>query len=1301
MSRQPSSHTYRVHDDPRFSHLRQAHANGEVDSEILEGTDDLLQVVSDPGRVIPIGFGMNYPIGANGLFIEYLGNPVGTDLSALNGNRLMMNLSTQHIRGYAFHDTPVQITIPYISLSNGEMVHRTNLSVPLNHAAVAEGMARFQLPLGDPAIATPDWRTGTINSTTGSAMTTGAEHWLFWVNDAVPELHGNGAFAIRMRNGYQDRAWAWNRMDNLAWSNSLFQGGSRGTYYPSRHIYSPRGGLTHWGELGPVGTDSFRFGLGWTQANMAGPFSIPQDANQPLIIDVATGSASMMRHRDWNTGNATTVAWRNNHLALQSIPLGHGLTIEELADFLPPLTADTLLDSHAINLQSGLTYGVYIHMPLGNLQEEDPAAYYTPQTFSFSTSVSPYTRSLQTMRSHFASGFTWMNLEGPDLSVQFEGEGPTYSEGDLPQDLADEEVMAERTTPWTLNFDAQFSHSGQIFQAARLDMESADVFMGFTPYITEAPPGEFPHNWVNHDYAYRAFTTARAIPRHPLMPANHEGITAYTMQGTFVNISKCGDYLLFGVNEDGSMASFTGPVQVYFNSLGTEGPHGPGGTARPAEVSVNILQNFMQGELKPASWQAVERWNEHRNIVRPEFTVHAGSDFRTVEDVQGINLSSNLVEFNQGSITLYGPGNFWSAIPQQGDFPTYIKIRSQNVPVAAGIVTSIQNTPYANGKGITINTATLSEFHNVDLGVINRMDMHLAPDEGEFFALMMRRSGFPGDVYLGRGIYGEPIAFRDTSFWGSTPAEGGPGFLEEEFLPIYQNNTSGSSMDEIRNILYANMLDIYDLPSGDVLIEPILPIPDVPIQDVFAYHSIHYGVDSGGNWTNDARIDVREVRLALDETFSEVEIEGASNEVAVDIRPMKAPFVWGNPLQEREYMDRSTGSGWVSGSNSSDPERHWFNYPELDDNMPFGDRYTALTDPTADPPGDPNHGPWLFARQEPGSGAAQMEIMAERWFEEFDSLNLASSAIKVTKLEGGNRNVTSRGFLVRPPSAFEGEYSPGVSWTDHIVNTLQGARPSESEPFTVNDNIVFGIWARATGPWYSRATFRFEVDVPRIDDATLQVVPMLGKMDDLFFPRWFPVLGEKIAELRDKKPRKAQRVQTPYIAAIGHQFATQMYALDGDLSIYDAASHKNTAANQLATWLSAREFLRTRKVTIAFAGSTHWSPNQFIAIARRPAEGPGHPPTVYDLLLINSASTPDAKVGEEAWVTVECAFVATVDTASQRVNFDMPVGWGSVWEPVVRRSYDNEGNEIDDGWRDMDPPSPEEPEEPWIPVLPL
>jgi hypothetical protein len=1216
MSRREYTYIYRVHNDPAFSDLRRAHRKGTKTSRILEETDGKLRVVSNPTAA---GTGPD-------LYLEYVPNPNRTRIDQLNGARLWVG-PNRFMRAAINPSQNVQLLLVY-QTGTGGITHSRSYNVPFNSTLVQEAMRRYQLAPGD-----SDIKSGTIRNGLGANST---HSWLYsWLGDN--ELHGNPGIVVRFKQGTFDRPWLFNRRISFSgFQDAFFEHGVANNDHKAAYG-SNAGGVSYIADSGSIASNPGSYGFGLHNAGLAGSTFV-RSASEQLLVEISTTPGQMRKYTANTPGNRwPVVSWVTERMAIRSVPLGFGFTKEELIAY-PELSAfvTQINADHSAHFSNYGRFASFVHLPLSSFSAVDESDYYSTQSFEHTKPLPAFHRSATSLA-------RLSNSSATNLELRIDG-GSFFGAGDLPKDFASQAAMDSRTQPWQLGLRVSLNKMSQRFYGATIGLEEDDVFPAFTPYQSEAPSGVPPAGWRSLDHRYRAVTDSAATSRHPLMPASHAGVIAFDTLGNPVSVSRSGDYLLFGSGEE------DGPFEVYFNDVDTVAPNRePLPTTLPPLANFNLVADVLEGLDAPPTWRSVESWFDNRNIVNPEYEVTAGADF----EHNPKNISAFVSELREGSVTLYGSGNFWNDTAASDGFPTYLKVTANGLPITSGIVTSVRNIPYANGRGITVSMATPLQFFDIDLDVINRVTLAGATNESEYLYALMKRSGFPGKIYFGRGVSAStPIALRNTLFWTRSPAQGGPGYVTAEELSIYANSTSGSTVSEIKNLLYANMLDFYDLPSGDVLIEPIVPVPNKTIKQLFEQESLIYCVDEYGTWVNDPRLTIQDVTLALDENFAEIEVEGSSNEVFLSMRADKfAPFV--QSTTERNYFDKSM----PAYKKDSSTVESWFKRDKIGVTMPFGDAYNALANNT-------EARPWLFLKN---AQAPELVIAAKDWFGNM-GLEFGSGNIKVTKEEGGNRYVNNHGYLTVKINQFEGNQPvTNLPWKNVILeqlNTLQAPMMSANSwpALTLNSDVVIGIWATATGTVWSKATFRFETKIPQADTASLRIEPHIGKFNDDFVPKWFPELPDRLGELRDRKPRKAKRVSTPYIAAIGSAYAVQKYTTSGSFTGYNAATGKTYTASQLATWLTLREFLATRKVRLAFAGSTHWTPNQFLAIARRPDEGPGGLPLRYDILMVLGPSSAEARVGGEAWVTCDCAYVACYDTVTGDVDYGMPIGWAGVWE---------------------------------------
>lgn len=1251
-----------VHDDPRFADVRDAYDRGVFMSREVEGSDGKLFVVSEPRVVMRWSDGTIVPVGAKGLYIEYRTNPDAAKLDTIVNGQIAIGPKTR-AKGVIRPNTKVKLLVGFGRANPGGPEQLVlDIDLDFNHPLVQKAWERYQthydpathytdgritrekmrqLPFADPYTLTHarNDEERDIEYTTWRAAPIGVGTRL-WASTLNPASYAANPSVLVTVGG---SPWFWNRWGGIETGAPPAKANNRHYFTGTAvdHRASQWGNDPLWTKYGAAIRNDYIY-----MGTYEGSKSFPTGE---LPIEVLTAPGQMV---SINGSTRTAISWQNNKVFLKAIPLGDMLFYDELLDGLDQASIDTL-EYVRLNPNGKHTRDLFtlVYLPLSRLEEPNEEDYYTPQKITFNAQLSALSREVLALD---------VDDESVVDSVTVSSENFTdVTAGDLPVAFDDPEDMEARVAPWPLTVEVTLSGKGHKFYEAVLTYSAEETGEPFTPYIDEAPGGEPPLDWRDGDFMYRAVTHNWAIARHPLMPGNLHDMrvfNAYT--GEDLHYAVYGDYLVF--------AEGKGPYEVYFGLR--EGSYY---SYFPYSLSAQDLSGALSLQGAPPKWDSVESWYDHRNLVRPLYQVIASTDF---EGQDGIDLTPYLADLSDGSISLYGAGNFWTAIPSDPQFPAYVRVTSNGLPVYQGLVTRISSEPSASGRGVTLSPVTTLQFFNLDLEVLNRENIPLNPDTGtedEFLVTLLRRAGYPGKIYYGKPIDDDdtPLRFRDMGFWLETPDNGGPGFIEEEFEGTYWNSTGGTVLQEARNLVNANMLDLYQLPSGDLLIDAILPVPHKDIERVFQEECLRYCVDADGNWVNDPRLHLEAVELGLDDTFSRIEVEGMSNEVSLSIMPMDAPFVQivdGNSV-ERRYLEKTMPGLVIDTSmnpiNGSPRVPSWPPLERIMEILPFSTAYQNLS---------PNNRPWLFMQMDQGSPA--LVAVPTHWFGVV-GLTGGSGDIEVQKIEGGNRWVNSKGFIKVPISAIQGDRPGGGSWANYLISTLGAINAGIPNAPTVDGNtkVAIGIWASATGLYWAEAVFEFRVKIPMPDAASIRIEPHLGKFDSQFRPKWLPNVESQIAALESKKPRRAKRIQNPYIAAIGAEFATQMYTYDGDLSVYNAITGKTTAAAQLATWLTIREFLNTRRVRVSFAGACHWAPNQFLAIARRPPEGVGGRVEYWDILLVNDVSSASAKVGAEAWVTADCSYIAAVRidpdydelvyiNGIAQVSYDMPIGWSGVWE---------------------------------------
>jgi hypothetical protein len=621
-------------------------------------------------------------------------------------------------------------------------------------------------------------------------------------------------------------------------------------------------------------------------------------------------------------------------------------------------------------------------------------------------------------------------------------------------------------------------------------------------------------------------------------------------------------------------------------------------------------------------WSGAEVYGQDRNLVAPALTV--------VLDT--VDMSAFLYELSGDTITFVGPPSVVESVDQG---LVYARITSGNLPIYTGILVRSDSRAYANVRQVSFSMLTLSRYFDVDLSELDLTTMPNVPtSELQYLELIMQAAGFRGEFYLDAGA-----AFRNINFW--TLPTGGPGFTLSEVISTYWNPDLGSSWNIAQTVAQANMLDLYELPDGDVLISPIVPHADRTVKELI--NSFQSGMpgasipgariycdDGAGRFVNDPRLDIQNVSLALDEGFAEVEVEAFSNDVNVTWKKGNATFVQNG--EQRRFFDRlmpayttdSTSAGWPTGRGGFPPQ------------------------------------PWPFQRLE-GSPAAPKAVIVPRDQFRQTGMSLGPSAIDNSQYDrygiGGSRTISYRKLELDRLD---------VAIPDDTERTAAKALFNN----TINDATIvcYGFRAGATGFWGAGTTFRFTVKVPEVDTARLKIEPLIGRFTPEFGPKWFPVLEETVARLKTMKPRKARRVQNQFVATIGAQYATMVPAAVTASAFqtevggvyYDVI--REAAGNQLATWLTCKELMRSRQVELRFAGAHSWVPNSFVAIARRPPGGEGMPIVWYDLLWVLDAPKVSGRVNGELYTTVNCGYVGGYNTLNDETVYDMPLSWAAIYD---------------------------------------
>lgn len=890
-------------------------------------------------------------------------------------------------------------------------------------------------------------------------------------------------------------------------------------------------------------------------------------------VEIITGGTYLRfqvhRGNDWwdeaQTGPFT------GKVAVVAIPIGYLATGAEL-------TALGLPDAEAWAAENpgpgkDARWSAIVTLPLSELEEIPHEELYPPATVEFETTFDRFLKRINSVGRASGGAVLRTEYRTPDMP------SGTWKTGTTPHDLPIYDPdNAPSEVPLRIRFTLQSPN--HFIYGWTVSYEEHERIAELDPIVPDLG-GVPPDDWAEPSLPYRAVTYSRATLRHPLMPVGMGGVVAYELYGGGkATVNRVGEYLVIGSNHQP-------PYVVYFDPDNT-------GQALPAATQDTLEWARSQTDGFPA-WGGVERYDEDRNLVYPAYEV-------LIDD---FDYSAYLTEFQPDRVKLTGPPTFNE---QQPYAMHQLKVTANDVPVTAGVITRVSGSPHANVRTLDIQTQPTLEYYDVDLSAVDMSDIHLPSTEEEYIDKMLRRAGFSNMIFRTPGV-----KFREVAFWTKPPPDG-PGMVQEEVEAKYWNTQGGSVRGEVEAVVQANNLQIHDLPSGDLLVTPILPLVEKTLLQIVEQDALVYCRDDAGNFVNEPRLNVSSVNLALDEGFAEVEVEGYSNVVDPHYKPAPAPFVQGsgNDAQTRPYADHSIG---LFTSNK-------------DFRTPFQERVGGVT---------------------------RNYFIPEHWMEKIG----VPKVINKKEADWGIGGTSVAWSTVEKAKVKDLPNVKRMGSNQALYPDINLAELKTRLGITDDTYVYYALALGLRASWTKGATWRSTVDAAALNDALLRIRPLVGRFDETYVPRWLPDVGARIEAAKALKPRKAKRINNPFVAEIGHNYAVQVPSW---VSASDFNKNRVSAANHLATWLTVREFLKTRQVELAFAGAQHWVPGQFIAIARRPEGGEGAPVTRVDVLLVMEMSRADARVGAEAWVKARCAYVGWHDYVTGESHYDMPLGWGASWE---------------------------------------
>ena len=720
--------------------------------------------------------------------------------------------------------------------------------------------------------------------------------------------------------------------------------------------------------------------------------------------------------------------------------------------------------------------------------------------------------------------------------------------------------------------------------------------------------------WASDTHNYRVFTKFTRILRHPWMPLDGSGMKVYDSTGQEVPYQMQKDVLVIRGGKP--------PFAVYFN------PN--------SYVTSSLLASYSSGE-----WSAVQ----HRGILfgyEPDsykITVKLGGYGETNpwlarerRDASApLDATPYLQKISGQTVELIVPKNLNQQILSNVVYPVYLEYQESSgttFPMSYRYAIDTSLEAYQDLLKVRISTVDPKEFYNVDVN----------SDKGTSFPSELEsEEGWVKYLFRLSGMYGllskEPgVRFKLIRYWTAAPPDG-PGIPMEEVIYRFTNINLTSVMGEIENLLQANLCTSISRPDGGLHIVPLVPYADKTPKD-FANGSVpvlKYCLDANGNYVNDPKLDIGELKVSLDAAFAAVEVEGYSSTVTGNLVKTLATFVQGG--RETTVLEVDAGL-W---------DNHAARFDEMWQTMKArsADGYLYYDPPEYvqsgvmdwDVPG------FRFAKIE--NGVPKRRYYPEVWYR---IVGLDSNDPNNLSVSTGDVNFH---FSL-------GRYLFGLA-TDRLANDLQldttyEQLPAEQKNFNPRKILLgfrgHGHASNFCGSAFGDPFFTLKLTVPDVDSATLTIRPLIGKPSDDFAPKWFPnFYRDYIQKNLAAYPRKLKKVENPYIG----EMASPTYAVQAS-GYEDKYKFPESLANHLATWLTFLEFLKTRSATIRYAGIAPWKNRQIIGIAVRPPNGSG-PPRYMDFYMLDSVEFSYA-VGGESWTSATGYYLFRLDLTNGNAIYD-------------------------------------------------
>lgn len=485
----------------------------------------------------------------------------------------------------------------------------------------------------------------------------------------------------------------------------------------------------------------------------------------------------------------------------------------------------------------------------------------------------------------------------------------------------------------------------------------------------------------------------------------------------------------------------------------------------------------------------------------------------------------------------------------------------------AGMAARDTNVKVSNNKLVTIGQSALS----------NAMPNLPFNDEGGFLLTILGNS--PGQAKI---IMDTVRSFRTLNFWQDTQnltdGTGGLAFQEQsEWMQHYGEN-SRVGMSTIEQVCHANMMSVFGLEDGNLLVSELIPVPKMTLPEIVQQKSVDGKMrssaylrfhDEDGKFVPDYRLYVPDRRTDVSDISPLVEVVGTSGPAQINTQVEAAPVYL-------LYAD-SQGSHRKEGR---------IDYSNI--NWPTQRSGSSQTFSFVDSEGR------LIAIR-PGSEQVDHQITGSngQWDVKFEFI---TDTIPYQDMDNDGNAV--------------GDWDDVTGYTGVKVTYQQ-----TDYKLKVDISLVFMVTGEylVNGEW--------------------QTKELRGKANATYAPAWYPNLLQEAGEVRRKFGFEVRTENNPYVVSL------KSYPPGADA---EEQNMWETLPDRLATALTLKEALQARAVDLTYCGNPAWMPNQFVVIAKPPEGGYGAPITAWEVYLTLQAGRVDIQAGGEVKTTCNAAYLGTV-----------------------------------------------------------